>query len=232
MKKLFFSILTLFLFLSLSLCLSFLGLAKFALSDLENALDFCTHLIYGYVGLNADTFRLATLNHERDVKNKQFLKVTALKEKFPYVKFLLSVGGDRDVGESEKYIKLLESGVEKQQAFIESARSLVRSLDFDGLDLAFQLPRNKPRKVHTGAGMAWKSFKKVFSGDFVVDPQANEHKEQFTELVKNLKKSFNENDLLLSLTVLPNVNSSCKFRRFEEDLNLITLIFIVLYRVL
>ncbi|XP_037823630.1 chitinase-like protein Idgf3 [Lucilia sericata] len=59
--------------------------------------------------------------------------------------------------------------------------------------------------------MAWKSTKKLFTGDFVVDKQADEHKQQLTELVKKLKTSFAENDLLLSLTVLPNVNSSWYF---------------------
>lgn len=167
------------------------------------------------MGLNPENFRLATLNHERDVKGRHFLKVTALKEKFPYVKFLLSVGGDRDLGGSDKYIELLEGGPEKQQNFIESANYLAKSLDFDGIDLAFQLPRNKPKKVHSTPGMAWKSIKKVFTGDFIVDPQADIHKEQFTELVKKLKKSFADSDLLLSLTVLPNVNSSCKSNNIQ-----------------
>lgn len=185
-------------------------MAKFSLTDLEAALDFCTHLVYGYAGLHPETFRLASLSNERDVKNRHFLKVTALKEKFPLVKFLLSVGGDQDFSGSDKYIELLEGGPEKQQSFIESVNYLVRTLNFDGVDLAFQLPRNKPRKVHSTPGMAWKSVKKLFSGDFIVDTNAEEHKQQFTDLVKKLKASFAENDLLLSLTVLPNVNSSCK----------------------
>lgn len=173
-------------------------------------MDYCTHLVYGYVGLDPETFRLSSLNTQRDVKNRHFLKVTDLKEKFPYVKFLLSVGGDQDLGGSEKYIQLLEGGREKQQNFIDSANYLVRSLNFDGLDLAFQLPRNKPRKVHSAPGMAWKSVKKLFTGDFVVDTYADEHKQQFMDLITKLKKSFAPNDLLLSLTILPNVNSSCK----------------------
>lgn len=173
-------------------------------------MQFCTHVIYGYAGIHADTYEMQSLNQPLDYERRHFAQVTALKEKYPYVKFLLSVGGDRDLEKEEKYVKLLEAGVQSQRRFIESARDVVRRFNFDGLDLAFQMPRNKPRKVHSNAGSAWKSFKKLFTGDFIVDTDADTHKSQMTELIKELSSAFKANDLLLSLTVLPNVNSSCK----------------------
>lgn len=185
-------------------------MAKFTTTDIEISLQFCTHLIYGYAGINPDTYQVSSINPQRDVQRRHFATITALKEKFPNVKFLLSVGGDRDGEGADKYIQLLEAGRQKQSAFIESARDLLRSYNFDGLDLAFQLPRNKPRKVHSDIGMAWKSFKKLFTGDFIVDPKSDEHKEQFTDLVNDLKAVLRPHNLMLSLTVLPNVNSSCK----------------------
>ncbi|XP_034099995.1 chitinase-like protein Idgf3 [Drosophila albomicans] len=184
------------------------GLAQFTLPDLELALQFCTHVIYGYAGIHPETFEMQSINRPLDYDNRHFAQITQFKDKYPYVKFLLSVGGDRDTEFEEKYVKLLESGVQGQRRFIESARDLVRRFNFDGLDLAFELPRNKPRKVHSDVGMAWKSFKKFFTGDFVVDTNADTHKTQMTELVSQLSNSLKANDLLLSLTVLPNVNSS------------------------
>lgn len=144
------------------------------------------------------------------MQRRHFATITALKDRFPNTKFLLSVGGDKDLQNPEKYINLLEAGREKQSKFIDSAREIVRTYNFDGLDLAFQFPRNKPRKVHSDAGQVWKSFKKFFTGDFVVDEKANDHKEQFTDLVKDLKSAFTPYNMMLSLTVLPNVNSTCK----------------------
>jgi len=82
---------------------------------------------------------------------------------------------------------------------------------FDGLDLAYQFPKNKPRKVHGDLGLAWKSIKKLFTGDFIVDPHAALHKEQFTALVRDVKDSLRADGFLLSLTVLPNVNSTCRY---------------------
>ncbi|TMW41058.1 hypothetical protein DOY81_013862, partial [Sarcophaga bullata] len=111
----------------------------------------------------------------------------------------------------EKYVQLLEAGPEKYRAFAQSASELLRIYNFDGLDLAFQLPRNKARKVHSGAGSAWKSFKKLFTGDFIVDEKADEHKEQFTNFVSTLKSVFNNDNFMITLTVLPNVNSTWYF---------------------
>lgn len=180
---------------------------------MEIALQFCSHLIYGYVGIKPDSFQAYSLNENLDVHRHQYSEVTALKRKYPHLKVLLSVGGDKDIDAEHpnKYVELLEGGKIKQTSFINSAYSLVRSFGFDGLDLAYQFPRNKPRKVHGEIGSAWKKFKKIFTGDFVVDPEAEQHKEQFTAFVRDIKNALRPDGLLLSLTVLPNVNSSCKF---------------------
>ncbi|KAH8404876.1 hypothetical protein KR222_007841 [Zaprionus bogoriensis] len=187
------------------------GIAQFTLADMELALQFCTHVIYGYVGIDSETFEVKSLNQPLDYQQRHLAAVTSYKDKFPYVKFLLSVGGDRDLEHEEKYLKLLEAGTQGQRRFIDSARDVVRRFNFDGLDLAFQLPRNKPRKVHSDVGMAWKSFKKFFTGDFIVDENAETHKTQMTDFVKDLSSSLRSSNLLLSLTVLPNVNSSWYF---------------------
>lgn len=184
------------------------GLAQFTMTDMQLALQFCTHLIYGYAGVNADNFELQSINKRLDFEQRHLAQVAQLKESYPHIKFLLSVGGDADTNEGNQYIHLLESGQQGHKRFIESARDIVRRFNFDGLDLAFQLPRNKPRKVHGDVGSAWKSFKKFFTGDFIVDQESETHKAQMTGLIRDLSAAFQQNNLLVSLTVLPNVNSS------------------------
>lgn len=190
------------------------------MTDMQLALQFCTHLIYGYAGVNADNFELQSINKRLDFEQRHLAQVAQLKESYPHIKFLLSVGGDADTNEGNQYIHLLESGQQGHKRFIESARDIVRRFNFDGLDLAFQLPRNKPRKVHGDVGSAWKSFKKFFTGDFIVDQDSETHKAQMTGLIRDLSAAFQQNNLLVSLTVLPNVNSSCKYPpHLESQIN-------------
>ncbi|XP_067623342.1 chitinase-like protein Idgf1 [Eurosta solidaginis] len=187
------------------------GFAKLLPADLELGLHFCSHLIYGYAGLKPHTFEVYSLNVDLDMFH--YHEITLLKAKYPKLKVFLSVGGDHDLDEANplKYIGLLEADRAAQQNFIDSSISLLKSNGFDGLDLAFQLPRNKPRKVHGAVGSYWKQFKKLFTGDFIVDPLADEHKTQFTDFSRNLRTALQRANLSLSLTVLPNVNSTWYF---------------------
>ncbi|TMW44785.1 hypothetical protein DOY81_010137 [Sarcophaga bullata] len=156
------------------------GLARFSTPDFEIALQFCTHLIYGYAGINSENFHLKSLHNQRERYTEASLcRYNGIETEIPTHKIPLD--------------------------------ELLRIYNFDGLDLAFQLPRNKARKVHSGAGSAWKSFKKLFNGDFIVDEKADEHKEQFTNFVSTLKSVFNNDNFMITLTVLPNVNSTWYF---------------------
>lgn len=60
----------------------------------------------------------------------------------------------------------------------------------------------------TFAGKFWSSVKKTFTGETVIDELAQEHRDQFTSLIRELKNTFKPDNLLVSLTVLPNVNST------------------------
>ncbi|XP_037823626.1 chitinase-like protein Idgf2 [Lucilia sericata] len=189
------------------------GLGKLLNPDLELALQFCSHLVYGSLGIKPDLYQVYSLHEDLDVHRHQFSEITSLKRKYPHLKILLSIGGDKDIDPDHpnKYIELLEGERVKQTAFINTAYSMVRSYGFDGIDLAFQFPKNKPRKVHSDIGSIWKKFKKVFTGDFIVDPNADMHKEQFTTLVRDLRNALKPDGLMLTLTVLPNVNSTWYF---------------------
>lgn len=117
-------------------------------------------------------------------------------------------------------------------AFVNSAHTLVKSFGFDGLDLAWEFPETKPKKIRSSIGKKtrifniqleylkfvlgsfWHGLKKKIVGEKVIDEKAAEHKEQFVALVREIKNVFRHDGLLLSLTVLPNVNSSGKNLQF------------------
>lgn len=188
--------------------------------DLEPAFQFCTYIIYGYAGIERESFKALSLNQhlDLDLGKGLYRTVTRLKRKYPNVKILLSVGGDKDIEtdeelqklENNKYNHLLESQTGRMR-FINTAYALVKTYGFDGIDIAWQFNKNKPKAKHGGIGKLWKGFKKIFTGNFVVDEQAEMHKEQFTALMRDLKNEFRPDNLLVSTTVLPNVNSSCKY---------------------
>lgn len=186
------------------------GLGKLVLNDLEPALSFCTHLVYGYSGLNAETNKLISLKESLDLDQGKghYRVITNLKRKYPQLKVLLSIGGNVDLETPEKYMTMLESSGGRI-AFINSAHAMLKTYDFDGLDLAWQFPPNKPKKIRGAVKSVFHKLKKIFGGgNTPVDEKADEHREEFTALVRELKNSFRHEGFLLSLTVLPNVNST------------------------
>lgn len=56
----------------------------------------------------------------------------------------------------------------------------------------------------------WSNVKTTFTGEKILDENAQDHREQFTGLVRELKGAFRPDNLLISLTVLPNTNSTGK----------------------
>nr|WCL15183.1 imaginal disc growth factor protein [Yponomeuta evonymella] len=177
--------------------------------DLEPALAFCTHLVYGYAGVQPDTFKMVSLNENLDIDtaHANYRTVTNFKSKYPQLKVLLSVGGDADVDEAAKYNLLLESP-QARTAFVNSGVLLAEQHGFDGIDLAWQFPRIKPKKIRSGWGSFWHGVKKTF-GTTPVDDKEAEHREGFTALVREMKAALNlKPHMQLAVTVLPNVNAS------------------------
>lgn len=192
------------------------------IDDLEPSFQFCTYIVYGYAGIERDSFKAMSLNQnlDLDLGKGLYRTVTRLKRKYPNVRILLSVGGDRDIETGDdakdlpnKYLELLENPIGRQR-FINTIYALVKTYGFDGVDMAYQFPKNKPKKVHSGLGSLWKGFKKAFTGEFDVDENSEMHKEQFTALMRELKNEFRPDNYLVSATVLPNVNSSSKWMQF------------------
>lgn len=129
-----------------------LGLGKFTVPDLEPALSFCTHLVYGYCGIDPANSKVKSLNEGLDLDQGKghFRTITSLKRKYPHLKVLLGVGGNADPNR-DIYLQILESN-DGQLAFINSAYTLLKTYDFDGLDLSWQFPSNKPKRIRSSLG--------------------------------------------------------------------------------
>lgn len=107
--------------------------------------------MYGFAGIS-DNKRVVSLNSNQDLDQGKGLYrlTTQLKRKFPGLKVLLGVGGDAQ-GEPNKWLELLESSTSRI-SFINSAYDLIKSYDFDGLDLAYEFPKIKTKKIRSSVG--------------------------------------------------------------------------------
>lgn len=182
------------------------------LADLEPALSLCTHLLYGHAGLRVDNHKIQSLNPmidlDLDGSNGHYCLITQLKAKFPKLKVILSVGGNADrLGNNPdlKYLELLESSAARL-SFVNSAHALISSYQFDGIDLAWQFPATPPAKAQTsGLGSLWAGVKAFVGSAPFVDEKVDEHNIGFIHLLREIKASFGPENLIVSVTVNPNV---------------------------
>lgn len=89
----------------------FLDLAKVTPEDLKSALPLCTHLVYSYIGIDDEDYKVKSLNKKIDTDKDKganlFHAVTNLKREYPALKVLVSVGGYYDQETPEKYLKVV-----------------------------------------------------------------------------------------------------------------------------
>lgn len=186
------------------------GAGKFNIDDLKPALGMCTHLVYGFAGIKADTFEAVPLRPDLDTgAGYGFYKgVTQMKRIFPDLKVYLSIGGNADPYEdTHKYLTLVETP-EARTKFINSAIRLLNEYDFDGVDLAWQFPPVRVAKKRGTLGSIWHGIKSTFGYGKFKDEKEEEHRNGFTNLVRDLKPQLRPRNKALTLTVLPHVNAS------------------------
>uniref|UniRef100_A0ABD2W725 GH18 domain-containing protein n=1 Tax=Trichogramma kaykai TaxID=54128 RepID=A0ABD2W725_9HYME len=191
-------------------CSQLIGPGKFKVDDLRPALSLCTHLVYGFAGLDATSFEVKPLNPNLDTGAGYgfYRLVPQLKRQFPELKVYLSVGGNADpYEETHKYLTLTET-TNGRNKFISSVNRLLADYEFDGIDLAWQFPPAKVKKNRGTLGSFWHGLKKTFGYGQFKDDKEKEHMEGFTVLVKDLKSQLKTKNKALTLTVLPHVNSS------------------------
>lgn len=196
-------------FLTRFICIFSTGLGKVTIPELEPAVSFCDVLIYGWAGIDVNTNKVKSLNEKLDLDEGQGLyrQVTNLKNKYPKLKVLLGVGGNADPNH-DIYLQLLENP-SANAIFINSAYTLIKTYRFDGLDLAWQFKTNKPKRIRSGIGSFWYSTKKTFGlAGKALDENAEQHKNAFRDLVRQVKDAIRPDNYVLSVTVLPNQNTT------------------------
>lgn len=180
---------------------------------MKPALESCNFLVYGYIGIDPLNYELKLSNPSLDNELIHQL-TTILKQQFPQLILLLSVGGRRDDNfavddeNSLKYLKLLEN-LAYRTAFINSAQKIVKTYGFHGLDLAWQFPET-PASQHSNNSLkrAWMALKTWFNPPKPIDPQAEQHKGQFLQFLRELRNGLSTVGSIVTLTVLPNVDVS------------------------
>ncbi|XP_076042458.1 putative chitinase 10 isoform X2 [Oratosquilla oratoria] len=141
--------------------------------------DLCTHIVYGFAVLDAQTLTIKPHDTWADYDNKFYEKVTALKNRG--VKVLIALGGWND-SKGGKYSKLVNS-VSSRRKFNDHVVQFIQTNNFDGLDLDWEYP--KCWQVDCSAGP--------------VSDKAN-----FALWVKELKEALQPHGFLLSSAVSPS----------------------------
>lgn len=96
---------------------AFSDVVKVGAEELKPALSYCTHLVYGYAGIDDDKFKAISLDPKRDLPESKevkggkanFKSITALKKAYPSLTILLSVGGNADTEDPDKYLTVVST---------------------------------------------------------------------------------------------------------------------------
>ncbi|KAG8288178.1 hypothetical protein J6590_023543 [Homalodisca vitripennis] len=186
------------------------GAAKVTAEDIKPGLQYCTHLIYGYAGIDDDDYVIKSIDENLvlDSGKAQYRAATNLKAFNSGLKVLLSIGGFGDTDDLEKYYEVLEN-IERRTKFINSVHATLKQFNFDGVDLAWRFPEVKEKKDRNIFSSAWHGLKKAVGVG--VDDKWAEHRDQFVSLVRELKAAMRTDSKLLSLGVLPHVNATAYY---------------------
>jgi len=152
--------------------------ASYDIGNIEPGL--CTHLIYSFAKLNPESFRMEPFDSWLDLKNEKqggghdwYRRFVGFKKSYPHLKVLLAVGGWEEG--AKKYSDMAASP-EHRRSFAQSALEMIHEYGFDGLDLDWEYPG------HEGRG------------------GRPEDKDNFTELLKELRRLFDNKTAGLLLT--------------------------------
>ncbi|XP_047996757.1 probable chitinase 2 isoform X1 [Leguminivora glycinivorella] len=151
------------------------GDGKFSVSDINASL--CTHLVYTFVGIHDDG-TVISLDPYLDLPDNQgldnFKKFNALKQQNNQLKTILAVGGWNQG--SANYSTMAASAT-LRKTFITTARDMVLTYGFDGLDIDWEYPNQRD------------------STQGVADVN------NFSLLLKELREEFDKHGLLITVAV-------------------------------
>jgi len=152
------------------------GAGKFDVEDIDPYI--CTHHIYTFAGLDEATSTMKSLDPYNDLYDNYgkgaFTRFTNLKLKNPDLITILAIGGWNEG--SKKYSEMAADAA-KRATFIASAVAFVQKYNFDGMDLDWEYPAER--------------------GGEPID------KDDYVQLIKELKTGLAEAGLILSCSVGP-----------------------------
>ena len=132
----------------------------------EYSLDKLTHIIYSFLKLDGDN-----LTFRNEEQRKVLQQLVELKKQYPHLKIMVSIGGWGGCAPCSE----LFASAEHRNNFAKSTVALFRQYNIDGLDLDWEYP-----SIEGYPGHAWDKS----------------DKNNFTELVKALRKEMGTNFLL------------------------------------
>ncbi|KAI5644634.1 glycosyl hydrolases family 18 domain-containing protein [Phthorimaea operculella] len=179
------------------------GDGRFRVEDVDTSL--CTHLVYAFVGINAEGF-VISLDPELDLPDNNgrdnFGKFNALKEKNPKLKTILSVGG---WGEGSANYSIMAASEATRKNFISSALELVETHGFDGFDIDWEYPARRDS----------------VNGEKDID--------NFTQLLKELKAVFSPKGYEISAAVSAVESAAVQSYDVPAICEILDLVFIMTY---
>ncbi|XP_037776495.1 endochitinase-like [Penaeus monodon] len=116
------------------------GAASFRIEDIPG--DLCTHVLYAFSVLSETTWEMVPKNPKFDLDQRGYERFVGLKDRFPGLRTVLSIGGWGDDG--GKYSQMI-SIPERRQAFVLSVVAFLSSHGFDGLDVDWEYPGDSNR---------------------------------------------------------------------------------------
>ena len=156
------------------------------------------HILYAYADINPldHAILFSDANDTNHVR-----KLMTLKESYPQVKVLISIGGDSFA--SDRFSDLVSSEF-KRSSFVRNLKSFLSTYKFDGVDLSWKYPCSSSRILH----------KKTHPGRLVCDEIINEYDagsscpsdaQNYLSLVKELRNGLgNKTVITVTGPALPN----------------------------
>ncbi|EEC01936.1 chitinase, putative [Ixodes scapularis] len=99
--------------------------------------DLCTHVNFAYAGVAPNTWELDSQVPRYDADKGLYKKFTAIKDDYPKLKTLLSVGGWQH---PNGVFSQMSSTPQNRQKFITSVLQWMKEYNLDGVDLAWPFP--------------------------------------------------------------------------------------------